>query len=106
MEFPKSHQLEEKTSIYVYRIIQEILQNCIKHSHASNIKLKVQKDSLLLILDIHDNGVGFDPSQITEGLGLNNLRSRIKYLHGRLELNIAPKQGCHYHIEIPLNESS
>ncbi|NME71594.1 sensor histidine kinase [Flammeovirga aprica] len=69
--------------LQIYRIIQEFLSNVIKHAKASNMLIHIRdtKGSLCIILS--DDGVGFDHSQLQEGMGLENIDSRIKSIDGR-----------------------
>lgn len=94
--------LEAKQALY--RIAQEALQNVVRHAHATEVTLSVtQKDTGELVLDIRDNGVGFDPSESFPGrLGLNSMRERVMRLGGIFTLESVPDQGTHIVASIPL----
>jgi PAS domain S-box-containing protein len=88
----------------LYRIAQEALQNVVRHAHATEVTLSLtQKDGDELLLDIHDNGIGFDPSGSYPGhLGLNSMRERVMRLGGVFTLESVPDQGTHLSASIPL----
>jgi PAS domain S-box-containing protein len=74
----------------VYRVIKELINNTIKHAQASEIHISVNYDSRVLECRYKDNGTGFDPydnpNAKSQGMGLNNIKSRIQSLGGRLEI--------------------
>ena len=93
-------------AINIYRIIQEVIHNCLKHSRANEVSIKLAKEKKKLILDIADNGTGFVKDQIKgNGLGLRSLVSRVEVLGGSLYLDTAPGKGTHYTIEIPIEHA-
>ncbi len=84
---------DEKVKIYLYRIIQEALNNIIKHSKATQADIIIKFDEKIL-LDISDNGIGFiyDESKKT-GNGIFNMRDRTELLGGTFKINTAPGKG-------------
>lgn len=90
----------------VYRIIQECVNNVVKHAAASRLDISIIKDENLSIT-IEDNGKGFDSKTILgkEGIGLQNIKSRISYLKGSIEYDSSPGRGTVVLIEIPLGNS-
>lgn len=96
--------LDNATALNLYRIIQEALQNVLKHAEANvvGIQIIVEENNKLLV-EISDDGVGFDPEQTEAGLGLNTIRSRVEYLGGQLKLESRRGNGCTYSIEIPVH---
>jgi two-component system, NarL family, sensor kinase len=98
-------QLSQDKEINLYRIVQEITHNTLKHAKASLliIKISIQEDRLFLMTA--DNGVGFDYfSKIRDnsGLGLRNLQSRTEVMGGEFSCISTPEKGTAYTIEIPL----
>ena len=92
----------------LYRITQEALQNVVRHAHATEVTLSLsEKDNDELMLDIRDNGVGFDPSGSFPGrLGLNSMRERVLRLGGVFTLESLPEQGTHLMASIPLESAT
>jgi signal transduction histidine kinase len=99
------HQIQVLTSFSVepslpieakealYRISQEALQNIIKHAKADRVEIRLEQSEETVLLDILDNGVGFDPSRSYPGhLGLLSMRERVKKAGGDLEISSSP--GC------------
>ena len=82
--YPKEHDaitLNSKTGITIYRIIQEAVNNAIKHSNASAISVSIDVEDKSLIINIIDNGKGFNIYEIEKGNGLNSLEKRAKEIH-------------------------
>lgn len=96
-------ELGDKKELMIYRIVQEQINNILKHSHAKNasVDLKTVDNNLLLI--ISDNGIGFNKKQKSKGIGLQNISSRIEFYSGRIDIISEPGQGCKFEIMIPLN---
>ncbi|WP_340199303.1 tetratricopeptide repeat protein [Ascidiimonas sp. W6] len=92
--------MSNKVKIHLYRIIQEALQNINKHANARNIKLTFKKNDDSLQIDISDDGVGFDSNKIKNGIGLKNIKSRVKEIGGKLQLNSAVGGGTNISINV------
>ncbi len=97
-------QLGEMANINIYRIIQEGMNNCVKHANASlvNIKLSMKKDQLTLLFK--DNGVGFDKKilESTKQFGLVGIDERVKALNGQFEVVSEIDQGTEIRIILPI----
>ena len=97
---PPSHELA------IYRIVQEVLNNALKHSHASQVAISLRQQPRGLTLTITDDGQGFDyiaaGKSKTAGLGLKSLAARVSLLDATLHLESASGQGTCVSIEIPL----
>lgn len=93
----------KQLDISVYRIIQELVNNAIKHSGATEILVQVRKDEGLLVMDVEDNGKGFDSQSMSKesGMGLAGIKSRVNYWKGKLEID-SGKSGTAVHVEIPV----
>ncbi len=93
-----------ENEIHIYRIIQEITNNAVKHAHASVIQVQLTGKGKLLQVDISDNGRGFDTLEASkkQGHGLQNIMRRVDMLQGTVYLNSSASKGTHYLIEIPL----
>lgn len=89
----------------IYRIVQELISNAIKHAQASNIILQCSQNANTFFITLEDDGIGFDTATLTEkkGMGLDNLRNRISFLQGHLEIVSAPNVGTTVNIELNTN---
>ena len=88
----------------LFRVIQELVQNIIKHARASEITLQIIRHTEELTVLVEDNGVGFDAASLGEeaGIGLKNIESRMAYLGGRAVFDAAPGRGTTVTLEMPL----
>ncbi len=77
---------DRKWQLSVYRIVQELLTNAVKHSEASSILLQCTFKDHLLLIEIEDNGKGFDTKGVSRNMGLNNIETRVNYLGGKMEI--------------------
>ena len=100
----KEEVLGEQKVVMIYRIIQEVVNNALKHSGASHMLIQLVGHENGLNVMIEDNGKGFDVNQLLQGkgLGLKSIESRVKYLEGNLNIDSTPNQGTTINIEIPL----
>jgi PAS domain S-box-containing protein len=96
----------------VYRILQEALNNLVKHSRASAASVIVERDLHCVRIKIEDNGKGFDkssvigPHRIRTGIGLTSIDERVRMLGGSLDIRSGPGQGTVLQIEVPLHEAA
>ncbi len=97
-------RLGQSTEIIIYRIVQELLNNILKHASATEAFVQLIKDNNRLSVVVEDNGKGFDMniSATKDGAGLANIQSRIDYLKGRLDVHSEPGKGALINIEINL----
>ena len=97
------HSSPDKDLI-ILRLLQEIINNIIKHAQATEIYIDAQLKTGTLSLIVQENGVGFNPDEIKarkSGMGLNSIYKRIEMINGKLILNSAPGEGTSISIEIP-----
>lgn len=94
-------KLDPSFKLGVYRALQEIMNNIIKHSHATHVMVQLSVNNDLMMLSAEDNGRGFDP-QNTAGNGLSNLRNRIAELHGEIHIDSTPGKGTTVQLEFDL----
>jgi signal transduction histidine kinase len=87
----------------VYRLVQEALNNVSKHSMAERAKLRVLKSETSIVIEISDDGVGFDPNLVHEGFGLVGMRERASLLGGTLRIESTRDLGTRIRSEIPLS---
>jgi two-component system, NarL family, sensor kinase len=91
--------------VNLYRVIQEIMQNTIKHARATILNINVIKKDKSIFLQTKDNGIGFNYSEKSleaKGVGLLSLQSRAQLLGGQLVVHTHPGSGTTFEIEIPL----
>jgi len=74
-------------------LVQEALNNTLKHASASHISIELDTSLERVQLDIEDNGQGFDLETVAEGLGLGNMRTRAEKLGGQLSIISSPETG-------------
>ncbi|GET44962.1 tetratricopeptide repeat-containing sensor histidine kinase [Capnocytophaga felis] len=89
----------KKWQLSVYRIVQELLTNAVKHAQASEIQLQVTFKDRLLLIEVEDNGKGFDPKSVSRNMGLNNIETRVSYLGGKMEIYSEEGAGTTINIE-------
>jgi PAS domain S-box-containing protein len=95
------NSLLPEQKINVYRIIQEQLNNILKHAHASAVVIELNKMKEQISLEVRDDGRGFDPRARRNGVGISNIISRAELYNGRVEIDSAPGKGCR--LEVILN---
>lgn len=98
------NSLDPNLSVSIYRIIQELSNNVVKHAQANYLLLQlIQRDGALTII-AEDNGKGFniDHAKSQKGLGLSSIESRVKFLQGAIEWDSVPEQGTMVSITVPL----
>jgi signal transduction histidine kinase len=90
------HILDANTDIILYRMIQEIVNNIIRHAAASRIDVEISNESDITILRISDNGIGFDTNVLKEersGIGLQNIINRAKMINTSVDVKSIPGEG-------------
>jgi PAS domain S-box-containing protein len=96
--------VSEKFKLTVYRIVQEQVNNILKHAGATQVSLQLIQRGDQVMLDINDNGVGFDTGSRSNGVGLINIRTRASLLNGSVEIISSPGNGCRLRVLFPGNE--
>ena len=96
--------LPREVSICLFRILQEALQNAIKHSGVRHYEVFLAAVSNEIHLSVHDPGVGFDPETTIDrhGLGLTSMKERLKLVGGELSIESSPSHGTTVHAHVPL----
>jgi len=87
------NQINEVIKVNLYRILQEALQNIIKYAKAKNVALDFSIEESNLIVRINDNGIGFDTKRRRKGIGIKNMKSRIKELKGVFSIQSEKDRG-------------
>jgi len=93
-----------EAAMNLYRVVQESLNNVLKHSRASKVSIHLERDIHEVLLQIEDDGAGFalDGAAEKEGLGLKNISERVRMLGGKLRLSSAPGKGTRIEVAIPI----
>ncbi len=95
--------LEGDIKINAYRIVQESLQNCVKHAQCENASVNFECEGNTLKLSVQDDGVGFDMNKGKRGIGLRNIISRVKKVNGTFDIDSKKGKGTTIKVNIPLN---
>lgn len=88
--------------LQVYRIVQELVHNALKHSRARTVQLKLVVIKNTLYLFYEDDGIGMAQEAYATGMGIKGMRSRVTMLHGMMESTSTPKGGTRYYITLPI----
>ena len=95
--------LSRENEVQYFRIIQEILNNTLKHSQAKNVNLRIRKSVMFIITEIEDDGIGFEltnPANL--GFGLINIEERLRMIKGVIEFNSERGKGTKFKITVPI----
>ncbi|MBZ5636832.1 MAG: MCP four helix bundle domain-containing protein [Acidobacteriia bacterium] len=100
-----SEDLPDEYKTCIYRVVQEALHNCSRHSNASTVRVRVQQKPDVLLLSIQDDGRGFDVHQ-SKGLGLLGIEERVAQLGGTCHVHSGPGIGTILTVELPFHPPS
>jgi len=95
-------KLENTTALTVYRLVQELMNNSIKHSRASEILIQLTREENEFIIMVEDDGIGFDVDGVKKGMGTENILSRVNYLKGDFDVHSEKGTGTTTLITVPL----
>lgn len=98
-------QLEQTVAVTIYRIVQELINNTIKHAAAQNAIVQLTVTDHTLSVTVEDDGKGFDTATLrqSQGIGWNNIENRINFLNGKLDIQSVNNKGTSVLIELPLS---
>jgi signal transduction histidine kinase/ligand-binding sensor domain-containing protein len=96
--------LKEEQAFHILRIVQELLQNVLKHSQATEAIVQLSKNNKEINITVEDNGIGFDINKVAlkKGIGLKNVADRLKIIKGKMDLKSEASQGTSIFITCPL----
>ena len=102
--FGLSERLDATVESVLFRVIQELVQNIVKHSRATDVTLQFVQGEEELTIVVEDNGVGFDPAALgpDAGIGLRNVQTRMDFLGGQAQFDSMPGRGTTVTLEVPL----
>lgn len=103
-DYGLEQRLDNHIEITIFRIIQELITNIIKHANATEIQISLTNHDAMLNIIVEDNGKGFDPRQLPqkEGMGLSTIEKRIEHLEGTFEIDSTAGKGTNIIINIPI----
>src|SRR5690606_5543619 len=97
------HQLDKNMELSLYRMLQELVQNIIKHANATKALVQVNIFGKKLDVMVEDNGQGIDPSIQKNGMGLESLQQRIKALNGSIDIDSTPGKGTTVYLQFDID---
>ena len=97
-EIEELSRLTKTNQLHVFRIIQELISNSIKHSKATELVIYMEQNTTGFVLRYQDNGIGFNVKKVKEksGIGLQNIKSRVNILNGKLKIESTPNRGSQF----------
>ncbi len=98
----EQERFSPEVEITLFRIVQELFGNSIKHAHASFIGINLVSRQNQLVLTYQDNGLGFDLADYKNGSGLKNMQSRTDFIKGQIEIKSKPGEGMSVEIKVDL----
>ena len=102
-DFPRMPLQQE---FALFRIIQEFINNALKHSKADKLRIEFRNKKKMALIRLRDNGIGFNMATLkNHGMGLSNVRSRIRPYNGEVDIISEPGKGTRYEISIPVEDN-
>lgn len=98
--------LDKNQKLTIFRIIQEALNNAIKHAKATKVSIKILYNTTMVEVVIEDNGIGFNLQKVKKGAGLKNIQNRIYLINGTHNIESAPSKGSKIIINFPFKQNS
>ncbi|HET7896953.1 MAG TPA: ATP-binding protein, partial [Flavisolibacter sp.] len=95
-------KIPQDVHLAIYRIIQEQLNNILKYAEASLVTIHLKKSGANLMLEMTDNGKGFDTSAKRSGIGITNMQTRAENLGGHFQISSTMGKGCKLSVRFPL----
>lgn len=104
----QEHEIPEEFKIVFYRVMQEAVNNAVKHGKADTITIRLKKDHSHFELEVKDNGCGFDSSEVFSrrerfsGFGLKSMQERAEICGGALDIRTQPRDGTCVRVTLPI----
>ena len=101
-------KLPQEVALCLFRVLQEALQNALKHSGSLHFEVSLKGAWNAIQLTVHDSGTGFDPDEATKGrgLGLTSMKERVKLVHGQLSIDSGAQRGTLIRVTVPLEHTA
>jgi PAS domain S-box-containing protein len=87
-------QIRDRQKLTLFRIVQEQLNNIVKHARATRVLIRLSGEGAHIVLTVADNGVGFEVGRHRKGVGITNIISRAELFNGKVEIQSTPGEGC------------
>jgi len=101
----KGSLLSDELKLNIYRIVQEQINNIIKHAQAHNVTIEVKTEEDNISVQITDDGKGFKLSEKRKGIGISNMMNRIESYNGKMQIKTSPGNGVKIKVTIPVSEA-
>jgi signal transduction histidine kinase len=95
-------EIEDRRKLAVFRIVQEQLNNIVKHAQATLVLIRLSGEQDHIVLTVTDNGIGFDVGRHRKGVGITNIISRAELFNGKVEIVSSPGEGCTVTVNLPM----
>ncbi len=104
--FGLGERLDKRLEVATYRMVQEAVSNALKHAKASHLSIQATRSETLLNLMVEDDGLGFDPANAGDGMGMSNLRARAAEFNGAVRVDSLPGRGTTVVIDLPIPQKA
>jgi signal transduction histidine kinase len=91
-------------NLNIFRIVQELLYNSLKHAHANEILIQLIRNDEDIEIMVEDDGIGFNPKAVKKGMGTENVAARVNFLHGEISVHTDEGVGTTTTITIPFSK--
>lgn len=98
--------LTRNQKLTIFRIIQESINNVIRHAQANTVSIIINRINNIVNLEIIDDGIGFNQMSVKKGAGLKNITNRVYLINGNFVIDSQPDKGCHIKINFPLPQTN
>ncbi|HVU57914.1 MAG TPA: PAS domain S-box protein [Puia sp.] len=99
-------EVDEQRKLTLFRIIQEQLNNIMKHAKATEVLIRLSIEGEDIVLTVVDNGIGFDISRHRKGVGITNIISRTELFKGKVDIQSKPGDGCVLTVRVPMGATA
>ena len=104
IHFGPLHDLAINVTLHIYRIVQELLYNCLKHAQAKEILIQLIRNEEDIEIMVEDDGKGYDPGEVRKGMGTENVAARVNYLKGEISVHSELGVGTTTTITVPYGD--
>jgi signal transduction histidine kinase len=104
LQYDVAEQINKDAELFIYRIVQELVQNMVKHAKATYAVIQLMLHNNSLSITVEDNGIGFDTTLPVKGSGLQNMNKRVETLQGYISISSGKGKGTTVHIEFDFNK--